>query len=145
MKKRLALLVALSFCTSSAWAQGDFLGAYAGSKIPETHEPIIGVYFDDANAAGSRELANTILKEIEKIRFFDLVHAPADVMRITAPTTVTVPANGKGAMKVGFQVQFPRGNDMDFNVSCEVGKPQDCAKAIRSRLERLYREYVVFK
>lgn len=150
MKKVLLLTAALSLLGGGAalaqamqdlGGDGGVFGSLS-TRSDQRRDPVINVYFEEGMGGQSKVLSNTIMKELEKSPFFDLVHTPTDATRIVAPTSVTVPASGKGSMKLAFQIAFPRGSDMDFTVSCDVGKPEVCAKAIRTRAERLYRDYI---
>ena len=107
------------------------IGEGAMAIVHRAHDPRIG-----------RDIAVKILKELETSQYFDFVATATDVTRIIAPTAVTVPPNNKGTMKVAFQMAFPRGSEQDYTVSCDVGKPENCGRAIRLRAERLYRDYV---
>ena len=107
----------------------------ASTRLDGRIEPVINVFFDEGANVDSYSLSQTILKELEKSPYFDFVPSPGGVTRITAPTKLTIPPNNKGDMKVGFQMAFPSGSQMDYVVSCEVGKPEVCGRAIKLRFD----------
>lgn len=113
------------FTTSTRMGEGVVVRVELFVESPDTSSPI---------------LTEMINKELGKSTRIDIVNNPVDVARVWAPIKIQLPPNNKGKMKVAWQFAFPRGSEQDFNVSCDVGKPADCARDIRTRVERIIRE-----
>lgn len=100
---------------------------------------VMNLYLDPPLDVSMPVLNLAIVTELDRSNNVDLVHSPIEAAQLVAPTKVTLPKEGKSEMKVAFQFTFWRASEQDFTVSCAVGKPEDCAKAIRTWVDRLIR------
>jgi hypothetical protein len=142
MKKILLLSAAMVLAASVASAQDIDTPAFGDptAKSSMSLSKVVNVYLETPLDKSSPALIEAIAKELNRSNNIDLVTSPIEAAQLVAPTKIIMPKDGKTEMKVSYQFNFWRGSEQDLSVSCAVSKPQDCAKAIRTRVDRLVRE-----
>lgn len=145
MKNVLLLSAAFSLAAAGAFAQVLDIDAplFAEPKAAQTFSlsPVIQLYIDDSVDGSMPAVSQAIAKELDRSTYLDLVTAPAEAAHLKAPTKITLPKKDNGDMKVAYQITFWRGGQMDLYETCAPTKPDECARALRTRLERLIREH----
>lgn len=142
MKKIFLLSAAMVFAAGVASAQDIDTPAFGDptAKSSMSLSKVVNLYLETPLDKSSPALIEAIAKELNRSNNVDLVQSPIEAARLVAPTKVILPKDAKTEMKVSYQFAFWRASEQDFTVSCAVSKPQDCAKAIRTRVDRLVRE-----